>query len=446
MQRIILIWALLCAGLPIAAQTFGPYFSWPLDPSARIINSYKDNDPDEVNGKTINGSILRFDHRLKDPANVVCTMGYNCYDGHEGIDLDIGGQSNRPVYAVANGTITCAGYSTGDAALIVVHIKHDNGFETLYWHLSSVAINPATNRQWAVGEAVTERQVIGYTGNTGSHTTGEHLHFGIRKTMSSNNCGWSTNGSISQDYYDPFGVPGKYPSFFKTGLLVNETDIGFVPLRPNSKTISKWEDRNNGYSNNSYAAPTNTTDESQYYAGTWLGNVPRNGLYKVKAYIPSYPNATVQYKIYSTDFSKKVNISNTREINQGNFQNQWADLGTYYFEKDKQTAVFVTNMQGNNNPQNIMAFDAVQWEAVSETVPFAPLPPTNNANYYAQGNQADINPVVPPQRTYVYSAPNYISTYNNPNNITATVPIGSTLVLSAGTEVTLRPGFYVKGT
>jgi len=51
-----------------------------------------------------------------------------------------------------------------------VTIRHRNGLETLYCHLSSVAVS--------AGKPVAQRQVIGAVGSTGL-STGPHLHYAV---------------------------------------------------------------------------------------------------------------------------------------------------------------------------------------------------------------------------------------------------------------------------
>jgi murein DD-endopeptidase MepM/ murein hydrolase activator NlpD len=50
-------------------------------------------------------------------------------------------------------------------------IRHDNGTQTLYGHLKSVAVH--------AGDHVVQGQLIGYEGNTG-RSTGPHVHFEVR--------------------------------------------------------------------------------------------------------------------------------------------------------------------------------------------------------------------------------------------------------------------------
>lgn len=74
------------------------------------------------------------------------------------------------VVAVANGTVTSAGWSGGAGRL--VRLRHAGGWETLYMHLSSVAV-----RQ---GQHVSQGQLIGRVGSSGL-STGPHLDYRVRQ-------------------------------------------------------------------------------------------------------------------------------------------------------------------------------------------------------------------------------------------------------------------------
>ena len=54
----------------------------------------------------------------------------------------------------------------------MVAIDHQNGYLTLYAHLSGFNV--------ACGQSVTQGQVIGFCGSTGN-STGAHLHFEVRQ-------------------------------------------------------------------------------------------------------------------------------------------------------------------------------------------------------------------------------------------------------------------------
>ena len=87
---------------------------------------------------------------------------------HTGID--IANSSGTNIAASQNGKVISAGYKGTYGNLVV--IKHGNGMETAYAHLSRISVS--------VGDVVTQGQSIGKMGSTGG-STGSHLHFEIRK-------------------------------------------------------------------------------------------------------------------------------------------------------------------------------------------------------------------------------------------------------------------------
>ncbi len=91
---------------------------------------------------------------------------YNELRMHTGID--IGASYGASVVASDSGTVITSKYSSGYGNYIV--ISHGNGVTTLYAHLSS--------RLVAVGDDVTQGQVIGKIGSTGA-STGPHLHYEV---------------------------------------------------------------------------------------------------------------------------------------------------------------------------------------------------------------------------------------------------------------------------
>jgi murein DD-endopeptidase MepM/ murein hydrolase activator NlpD len=91
--------------------------------------------------------------------------------GWNGIDL--GAARGTPIRAAADGRVIIArangGWNGGYGNYVV--ITHDNGSQTLYSHMKSVATSG--------GQYVVAGQVIGYVGSTGQ-STGPHLHFEVR--------------------------------------------------------------------------------------------------------------------------------------------------------------------------------------------------------------------------------------------------------------------------
>ena len=83
--------------------------------------------------------------------------------------LDFNGDSGDPIMAVANGTVTSAGYDGAYGNKTVVTL--DDGTEIWYCHQTDIYVS--------VGERVNGGEVIGTVGATGN-VTGSHLHLEVR--------------------------------------------------------------------------------------------------------------------------------------------------------------------------------------------------------------------------------------------------------------------------
>jgi murein DD-endopeptidase MepM/ murein hydrolase activator NlpD len=88
---------------------------------------------------------------------------------HTGVDWATG--YGTPIFASGNGTIDFVGWEGGYGKYI--RIKHPNGYETAYGHMSAYA------KGIEVGKRVRQGQVIGYVGSTGL-STGAHVHYEIK--------------------------------------------------------------------------------------------------------------------------------------------------------------------------------------------------------------------------------------------------------------------------
>ena len=93
-------------------------------------------------------------------------FGGSQIETHKG--LDIKGPIGAKVKAVAKGEVAFAGLKGGFGNCII--LKHGNGFETLYGHLSKILVG--------VGQQIDIGQGIGNIGSTG-RSTGPHLHYEI---------------------------------------------------------------------------------------------------------------------------------------------------------------------------------------------------------------------------------------------------------------------------
>ncbi|WP_181704472.1 M23 family metallopeptidase [Chthonobacter rhizosphaerae] len=99
---------------------------------------------------------------------------------HTGVDW--AAPRGTPIMSAGNGTIAYADWKSGYGNYIVV--KHANGYETAYGHMSGFA------KGMKKGMKVRQGQVIGYVGSTGL-STGPHLHYEVL---------------VNENYVDPMRI------------------------------------------------------------------------------------------------------------------------------------------------------------------------------------------------------------------------------------------------
>ena len=87
--------------------------------------------------------------------------------------VDYAAPTGTPVHSIGDGTVTLCGWD-GSGGGNRIKIRHMNGYETCYMHLSKFA--PGIK----AGARVAQGQTIGYVGSTG-HSTGPHLDFRVWK-------------------------------------------------------------------------------------------------------------------------------------------------------------------------------------------------------------------------------------------------------------------------
>ena len=91
---------------------------------------------------------------------------FRTFRAHPGIDY--GAPAGAPVVAVSSGTVVSAGWAGGGGKQ--VHLRHGDGYETFYLHLSAFGAGIRA------GARVDQGQVIGRVGSTGT-ATGPHLDY-----------------------------------------------------------------------------------------------------------------------------------------------------------------------------------------------------------------------------------------------------------------------------
>ncbi len=131
---------------------------------------------------------------------------------HDGVDL--AAPTGTAIHAAACGSVSFAGQQSGYGNIVC--ITHTSQFSTCYAHMSRFAVSQ--------GAQVSQGQVIGYVGCTGS-CTGPHLHFETRVNGQAQNPSQYLGGS---------SIPGKSTAVSaKTGTAKVTT----AAARPNTRAV-----------------------------------------------------------------------------------------------------------------------------------------------------------------------------------------------------------------
>lgn len=114
---------------------------------------------------------------LKDPGHcqyvhpfngsTTSSFGFRKYRYHFGVDINL--ETGDTVRCAFDGKVRIAQKSKSYGYVVV--IRHNNGLETYYAHLSKLLVRP--------GEDIEAGMTLGLGGNTG-HSFGSHLHFEVR--------------------------------------------------------------------------------------------------------------------------------------------------------------------------------------------------------------------------------------------------------------------------
>jgi len=321
-----------------------------------------------------------------------CTAGVNCYDGHNGYDLNLW---YEPVLSAAAGTVTRAGWYNpldhNSSLGLWVAIDHGNGFVTAYGHLSAITV--------AVGDQVGTQWQIGTSGTTGS-STGPHLHMAtyyLPNWQATDPFGWTGN------YPDPNVVPDNYlwvddpanntpvPTLSSNGsatypgaVVVDDSSAGW------SGTGTWATDTGNTDIQGGFHWATTTTGSATATA-TWQPTIPADGYYEVGTYVDDThaSSSWVPYTVYSANPSSGAEISHTVYVDEshiGTFQGpfsqentgpQWIGLGTYYFKAAMNGRLVMSNATGESGMQ--IAADGAEFVPVSvQIIPSARFQVTND--------------------------------------------------------------------
>ena len=104
---------------------------------------------------------------LVKPTEGFISQKYDAGKGHMGIDIVV--KEGTPVYASAGGLIVFSDYTPSFGYVVI--ILHSNNYITTYKHCSSVLKRER--------DIVEQGELIALSGNSGTHSSGPHLHFEI---------------------------------------------------------------------------------------------------------------------------------------------------------------------------------------------------------------------------------------------------------------------------
>jgi murein DD-endopeptidase MepM/ murein hydrolase activator NlpD len=103
------------------------------------------------------------------PAKGHITSGFNPNEKHYAVDIAL--PLGTPVKSVANGTVLFADWTPTNGNVMI--INHSEGIMSIYKHCESLTKSK--------GDIVRTGEVIATAGNTGTQSTGIHLHFELWK-------------------------------------------------------------------------------------------------------------------------------------------------------------------------------------------------------------------------------------------------------------------------
>ena len=132
---------------------------------------------------------------------ITSPYGERCGRMHKGIDIKV--YIGDTIYAAFDGKVRMVKYDANGYGNYVI-IRHSNGLETLYGHLSKHLVEP--------NQLVKSGESIGLGGSTG-RSTGPHLHFETRL------CGLALNPSLMFDFKEQ-DVTNDFYRFVKTKDIV----------------------------------------------------------------------------------------------------------------------------------------------------------------------------------------------------------------------------------
>jgi hypothetical protein len=168
--------------------------------------------------------------------------------------------------------------------------------------------------------------------------------------------------TITVEYYDHVGNavvhfsidedPGDYsdtiPNPSEPGVYVDNGDPGFIWFGPAPAVGRGGVGGDFFWTHNKSSKPVNTA--------MWKPNLPSDGNYEVFAYIPSDRSTTGSASYRIQHFGRVAE----RTLNQARFNNEYASLGTYYFDGKGNEFIVLDDATGEAHGSTQIVFDAIR--------------------------------------------------------------------------------------
>ena len=166
---------------------------------------------------------------------------------HQGLDIKV--YIGDTIRAAFSGKVRVVKYDANGYGKYIV-IRHNNGLETIYGHLSKQIVSP--------NQTVRAGQPIGLGGNTG-RSTGSHLHFETRLA------GVALNPALFFDFAHK-DVTGDY-YVFRRSTVAQESDRA-TAARGTSSSLGYSRENIQGRSNRSYSQRQEKTYNTDFSSHT----------------------------------------------------------------------------------------------------------------------------------------------------------------------------------
>ena len=221
------------------------------DCRVRLCNIPLDDMPDEINIKLVNSeSDFCFPIR-----NIITSpYGWRWNRAHRGVDIRL--NTGDPVRCCFPGVVRIAKPMGAYGNLVVV--RHYNGLETVYGHLSKIKVRPR--------QRVKAGDVLGLGGSTG-RSTGPHLHFEVRFQFETFDPEWILDFSnytlrtrwlhLDKSYFGITAPRGSRPQVFKA-------DKSHIAETPHRVPKQVYYDVKKGDRLDRIAISYSTTEENIY--------------------------------------------------------------------------------------------------------------------------------------------------------------------------------------